>query len=120
MSCEQSANLTFRWPESNPLGEPEFPQLRTERRHFLNPGMVRGEEPFVEIEQLPRCAMVEGLDPARLHIHFDPVLQLRQRLPIKSATRDEGQISWQNVQETWTRPVPRRLTAEFMPAMFGS
>jgi hypothetical protein len=117
---EQCIKLILRRSETDLLGDSALPQLRAERGHFLDAGMVRGEEPFFGIEQLSRAAMVERLHPARLQIHLDPVLQLRQRLPIKAAKRDEGQISCQDVKEPWTRPVPRRLTAEVMPAMFRS
>ena len=59
------------------LSDSELSQLRAERRHFLDRGMVWSEEPLLEIEQLAGAAMVEGLHPTRLQIHFDPVLQLR-------------------------------------------
>jgi hypothetical protein len=44
------------------------------RQHLCELRMSRREEPFFEVKQLPRPAMVERLQPARLQIHLDPVL----------------------------------------------
>ncbi len=73
----------------NLLAHSELSEFGAEFRHLLQTGIVRRDEPLLEIQKLTGLATVERLHPARFQIHLDSMLKLRQRLPLEIVIKQE-------------------------------